>query len=172
MSSGASGSLFPSLNTMQQTLLWSLCLCPCLRSRWQKKKATVTSIFTLVEPEHQTESCERGSELQSPSLLFIPSHLYSGKETDATWHVPAAPVFSPVWREPWKLLAQWNINLFYHPLWPKSVRIAILESPDFVKMQIEPPLNVPKLLTFQRAMVHGQTIKYKKILQNVVHIWS
>lgn len=33
MSSGASWSLFPSLNTMQQTLLWSLCLCPCLRSR-------------------------------------------------------------------------------------------------------------------------------------------
>lgn len=134
MSSGTSWSLFPSLNTMQWTLLWSLCLCPCLRSKWQKKEATVTSIFTLVEPERQTESCERGSELQSPSLLFIPSHLYSWKETDATWHVPAAPVFSPVCREPWKLLVQWNINLFYHPLWPKSIRLAILASPEFVKI--------------------------------------
>lgn len=33
-------------------------------------------------------------------------------------------------------------------------------------------LNVLKLLTFQRGMVHGQTIRYKKILQNVEHIWA
>lgn len=78
VSSSALGVFFPpvlekhaaDLPNSKCTGIWSLCLLLFFRSSWQGEDATKTSIFTLVEPESQTESCERDSKLQSPCSAF------------------------------------------------------------------------------------------------------
>lgn len=199
MPSSASGVFFSpvlekhatDLPNSKCTGIWSLCLRLPFRSSWQGEDATKTSIFTLVEPESQTKSCERGGELQSPCPAFYtqpdmqrknkPQPQNKAKQGNQSKNrcsltFPHCPnIFSPpVWREPQKLLLYRNVNVFCPSHLQVFARLVLLESLNLIKKRLGVSslqiLNAPSLSRFRGGIRNDQIIKYKKTLQNVRHL--